>query len=181
MIATHAAWTIWQIDGNDHAMEQELLRIMQLGDANVVQFAAYTLGSLGPAAIDVAPALRIERERHNGATRIHIAEALTRIDAFDQASVQVIIQGLDDADVEVRWLAAISLGEVNSRHSDIAVPALILALNDSDPDVRSAAALSLGGFGALATQAIPALRDRATLDCPEVRSSAQTALACIRE
>jgi HEAT repeat protein len=181
MVATHAAWTIWQINGDDDAVERELLRIMQLGDPTVAQFAAYTMGTLGANALDVAPQLRSERERYSGATRIHIAEALTQIDAFDQGSVQVLVEGLDDEDPQVRWLAALAIGELHVRQAENVVPALIAALNDSDIEVRSAAALSLGAFGPAARSAVPALQDRASLDAPAVRESARTALACIQQ
>lgn len=181
LIAAHAAWTIWEITGDEREVQQALVKQLQTGSPEVIQFAAYALGSLGPKALDSAPELRVQRERCNGATRLYIAEALTRIDAFDVVSVEVLIQGLNDPNPHYRWLAALSLGRVQRRHAEIAVPALTQSLRDSDPEVRSAAALSLGGFGAAAASAVPELESRATLDAPTVREAAQTALACIRK
>ena len=181
LIAAHAAWTIWEITGDEREVQQALVTQLQTGNPEVVQFAAYALGALGPKALDSAPALRVQRERCNGATRLYIAEALTRIDAFDAVSVEVLIQGLSDSNPHYRWLAALSLGRVQRRHAELAVPALTQALRDSDPEVRSAAALSIGGFGAAAQSAVPELESRATLDAPTVREAAQTALACIRK
>jgi HEAT repeat protein len=180
LIAAHAAWTIWNITGDEQEATRELVRLIQTGQPEVVQFAAYALGSLGPKALGVAPALRVAREQYNGATRLHIAEALVRIDAFDDASVQVLISALNAPEAHQRWLGALALGHVQARHSVTVVPALVTALQDADPEVRSAAALSLGGFGPAAAAAIPELQRRATLDSPTVREAAQTALACIR-
>lgn len=181
LVAAHAAWTLWEIERNESQAVQEFLRLMHTGDPDVVQFTAYALGSLGPKALSAAPTLRSERERFSGATRIHVAEALTRIDAFDQASVEVLIASLQHRDTHVRWMSAVALGQTQSRYADLAVPALIGTLHDPDPEVRSAAALSLGGFGTAASKAVPELQSRATLDSPEVREAAQTALACIRK
>ena len=181
LVAAHAAWTLWQIEGNESTAVRELVRLLQTGEPETVQFTAYALGSLGPKARDAAPILRAERERFNGATRVHVAEALTRIDAFDQASVEVLMLGLRHPETHVRWLSALALGDVQVRYADIAVPALVGALQDADPEVRSAACLSIGGFGGAAQSAIPELQSRATLDAPSVREAAQTALACIRK
>jgi HEAT repeat protein len=181
IVAAHAAWTLWEIEQNESQTVNELVRLLHTGNIEVVQFTAYALGSLGPKALDAAPALRTERERFSGATRIHVAEALTRIDAFDQASVEVLITSLQHPETHVRWMAALALGQTQARYADLAVPALVGALHDQDPEVRSAAALSIGGFGSAATSAIPELQSRATLDSPSVREAAQTALACIRK
>jgi HEAT repeat protein len=180
LIAAHAAWTIWNITNDEREATRELVRLIQTGQPEVVQFAAYALGSLGPKALSITPALRVAREQFNGATRLHIAEALVRIDAFDDASVQVLISALNAPEPHQRWLGALALGHVQARHSVTVVPALVTALQDADPEVRSAAALSLGGFGPAAAAAIPELQRRATLDSPTVREAAQTALACIR-
>jgi HEAT repeat protein len=181
LVAAHAAWTIFAIDPSDGSAQDELLQLMQTEDAEVVQFAAYALGSMGPTALPAAAGLRIERERHTGATRLHIAEALSRIDAFDTASVEVLINSLSDSHQNHRWLAALALGQVNPRHASQVVPALTASLRDTDPEVRSAAALSLGGFGTTAASAIPELESRAATDAPSVQEAARTALACIRE
>jgi HEAT repeat protein len=180
LVAAHAAWTLWEIEQNESQAVRELVRLMHTGEPEVVQFTAYALGSLGPKALDAAPALRAERERFTGATRIHVAEALTRIDAFDQASVEVLIASLQHSETHVRWMAAIALGQTQVRYADIAVPALVGALHDQNPEVRAAAALSIGGFGSSASSAVSELQSRATLDTPSVREAAQTALACIR-
>lgn len=181
LVAAHAAWTLWQIEANETQTVDDLVRLLQTGDPDTVQFTAYALGTLGPKALSAAPTLRAERERFSGATRVHVAEALTRIDAFDQASVEVLMYGLQHPETHVRWLSALSLGEVQVRYSDLVVPSLISALQDSDAEVRSAAALSIGGFGRAAQTAVPELQSRATLDAPSVREAAQTALACINQ
>lgn len=181
LIAAHAAWTMWKINGDDKAVVQELVRLMQCGRTDVIQFAAYSLGSMEANALSGDSALRVERERQSGVTRLHIAEALTRIDAFDAQSVEVLIEGLSSTDESERWLAAIALGQVKDRHSRLVVPALTTALRDPNPEVRSASALSLGGFGKAAETAVAELQNRATLDAPGVREAAATALACIQQ
>jgi HEAT repeat protein len=180
LIAAHAAWTMWEIDHNDQAVIEKMVRLMECGRSDVVQFAAYSLGSMGANALTAAPALRVERERHTGITRLHIAEAMTRIDAFDAASVEVLTSGLTSQNQSERWLAAIALGQVQGRHANLVVPALTASLKDTDPEVRSASALSLGGFGKAAEPALAELQNRAKLDAPSVREAAATALACIQ-
>ncbi len=179
IVAAHAAIALWEIDGDDQLAAAELTRLLQSRDPAVVQFTAYALGTMEANALHQAAQIRIQRERHSGATRLYIAEALTKIDAFDVASVDVLTEGLASSNPTQRWLAAIALGNVPARHADRVVPALTASLRDRDPEVRSAAALSLGGFGPAAISAVDDLRDRAALDAPSVREAAQTALACI--
>ncbi|MEZ6055426.1 MAG: HEAT repeat domain-containing protein [Planctomycetaceae bacterium] len=179
IVAAHAAWTLLQIDGDQQTTAHVMQQLVQEPDEEVVQFAAYALGSIGPHARSATPQLRIARERYSGITRLHIAEALTRIDAFDEGSVDILIDSLHDRERQHRWLAAIALGQVSTRHATRVVPALTSALRDTDAQVRSAAALSVGRFGPAARSAVNELQSRAALDAPEVREAARTSLACI--
>lgn len=77
-------------------------------------------------------------------------EALRRM---GPAAVPALIQGLADADPEVRYAAAAALGEIWSA-AEPAVPALIPVLADVHPDVRRAAAWALGEIGSAAEPAL---------------------------
>jgi len=179
LVAAHAAWSIWEIERDHRTATYVLTQLLEEGDVESKQFTAYALGAIGPHAHVAAPALRAARERSSGISRLHIAEALTRIDAFDEGSVDVLTNAMLDREAEHRWIAAIALGQVSTRHAERVVPVLIDSLRDREPKVRSAAALSLGNFGIHAQNAVPELKQRAANDSNEVRTAAKTALSCI--
>lgn len=179
VVRAHAAYTLWTLTRQPGASVPVLTELLKSDDDNVVQMASYLLGAMGPEAIDACDDLRLACEVETGATRIHAAEALARIEALAQGPVNIMTAALSDADEEVRWLSAIALSGVGPQHRTAAVAALTAALMDQSDSVRSVAALTLGGFGGDARAAVPQLERAAALESAEVRAAAQTALACI--
>lgn len=149
-------------------------------DPEVVQLAAYTLGKIGPEAMEATDALCELRDAEVSATSLYAAEALTRITPHDGRSFEQFTKALHSNDSELRWFAAVTLGNATKLNQERAVVALAEALRDSEPNVRTAAALSLGGFGEGAQPVLNDLKHAAEFDTPEVREAARTALACLK-
>lgn len=179
MIQAHAAWAIWKITDDAETSVPTLVALLASQDDDVVQLAAYTLGTMEARASSSVVPLRRLRDNAPAGTRILAAEALVRIDPDDQHSLTVLTSALRQDDDQVRGLAAIALGAVSHNHSPGVVAALSAALEDRTPWVCSAAALSLGAFGDAGRPAVPVLHRLAQHQVEDVRNAARTALACI--
>ena len=114
-----------------------LIRLLDHGNTDLQWRAADALGTLGEPACD--PLIKILGfPRVN--VRIGAIEALGSIKCA-RSRDPLILKLKSDPDIEVRWVAALALGEIgNSR----AVPALEVALTDRDRYVRYGAVTSLG-------------------------------------
>jgi len=180
IVAVYAAGTLRQITGDAWSSVHTLTRYLDHQNQDVAQLAAYFLGQMGPEAMDAVPTLEKIRDVGQGMTSLYAAEALTHIAPGDKNSVTALTTALSEANPELRWFAAVSLGTVAGDCEQQAVEGLRKALRDKAPDVRIAACLSLGGLGANAQAAIPDLEQAVRSDAPEVKSAAETALACLR-
>lgn len=117
-----------------------LVGLLQSREYTVRNAAADALGRLGDPALKV---LHARAARGKIRERIAILEALARI--RNPASIPFLSGILTgDQTSEMRWIAAIALGETGS---DDAVPALRNSLQDSDKYVRFGAAQSLAQLG----------------------------------
>jgi len=179
IVSVNAAGALHQITGDAWSSVHTLAKYVEHQDAGIAQLAAYLLGQIGPEAMDAVPAL--ERVRNSGSTltSLYAAEALTHITPADKASVSKLTEALAATNSEVRWFAAVSLGTITGECEEQAVAGLRQALQDQATDVRVAACLSLGGLGNRAQIAIPDLEKAARSDAPDVKSAAETALACL--
>jgi tetratricopeptide (TPR) repeat protein len=182
LVCAHAAWAIWEIEGDAETALEVLEKSLTSKSAHVVQFACYTLCNLGEFARPAAPTLAMLVSDKDAYVRLHAAEALSRVGDADDASnaMDTLVLLLKDTDTGVRTLAAATLGQVELAEAELAVAALTAALDDEEAGVRSAAALSLGAFGTSAVSAVTRLEQLAAADQTSVRESATTALACIR-
>jgi len=179
IVAVNAAGALHQVTGDAWSSVHTLAKYVEHEDAGIAQLAAYLLGQIGPEAMDAVPALERVRNSKSNLTSLYAAEALTHITPADSASVGKLTEALAAANSEVRWFAAVSLGTVAGECEEQAVAGLRQALQDQATDVRVAACLSLGGLGSRAQIAIPDLEKAARSDTPDVRSAAETALACL--
>ncbi|OPX73740.1 MAG: HEAT repeat protein [Methanoregulaceae archaeon PtaU1.Bin059] len=117
-----------------------LLALLQSREYTVRNAAADALGRLGDPALKV---LHARAARGKISERIGILEALARI--RNPASIPFLSRILTrDQASEMRWIAAIALGEIGS---DEAIPALRAALKDRDKYVRFGAAQALSQLG----------------------------------
>ena len=115
---------------------RHLIKLLNHRDYEVQWRAADTLGTLGESACDQLISIL---EFQNIHVRLGAIEALGDIKC--PRSVEPIIRKLkNDKDNEVRWVAALSLGEIGDPR---AVPALVDALGDPDRYVRYGAVMSL--------------------------------------
>jgi HEAT repeat protein len=113
-----------------------LIRLLDHRDYEVQWRAADALGTLGEAACDQLLSILEFPRMH---VRLGAIEALGDIKC--QRSVEPLIRKLrTDKDNEVRWVAALSLGEIGDLR---AVPPLVEALGDPDRYVRYGAVMSL--------------------------------------
>lgn len=176
-----AAAALRDINGDAWDSVRVLRDLLNEEDQDVVRYAAYLLGRMGPDAVDAVSDLEAARDTSDMLTALHAAEAVNRIVPGEQASFQVLADGLKDNDPHVRWYAAVCLGAVSEPREADAVAALVDALKDAEFPVATAAALSLGGLGTSAHAAIDDLEQAArSSESSDVRDAAITALACLK-
>lgn len=182
LVSAHAAWAVWEIEGDAQTALEVLEQGLTSKSTHVVQFAAYTLGNLGEFARPTVPALTMLLSDDESYVRLHAAEALARVGDSAQATgaMDTLLLLLKDSDAAVRMLAATALGETKLAETELAIAALTAALDDEDANVRSAAALSLGAFGASAEVAVTRLEQLLDAEQSAVSEAATTALACIQ-
>lgn len=112
-----------------------LIQALTFDDYEIQTAAAKSLGSLGPAAVEIV----IQHlKTRNRAIRLGIIEALAEI--RDPRAVESLLAALNDQDAEVRWGSAIALGEIAD---DRALPGLKKSLRDPDKYVRYGASFAL--------------------------------------
>lgn len=180
VVAIYAAGTLRQITGDSWSSVHTLISYLDHPEPGIAQLSAYLLGQMGPEAMEAVPALEKIRSTGDSLTALHAAEALTHIAPADSASVAKLTEALKSGDREVRWFAAVSLGSVTGACETQAAQALKDALQDGETEVQVAACLSLGGLGANAAIAIPELEKASQSNVEDVKSAAETALACLR-
>jgi hypothetical protein len=182
LVRAHAAWALWEIEGDAEIAVDVLQKSLTSKSTHVVQFASYALGNLGEFARPAAPTLGMLLSDEDAYVRLHAAEALTRVCDGEDATnaMDTLVLLLKDADAGVRALAATTLAEADGDDAAIAIAALTEALGDDDAGVRSAAALSLGAFGSAAQSAAAKLEQAVANDQTNVREAATTALTCIK-
>lgn len=119
---------------------QGLVQLLSSSDYQVRNEAADSLGRLGQPARSM-----LEKQSRKGRVRdrIGILEAMARI--RDPSSIPYLSTILSsDPSNEMRWIAAIALGEIGGVE---AIPALRMALKDRDKYVRFGAAQALAQLG----------------------------------
>jgi HEAT repeat protein len=113
-----------------------LIRLLDHGNPDVQWRAADTLGTMGEPACDPLIAILDFPKMH---VRLGAIEALGDLKCL--RSVEPIIERLEgDKDNEVRFVAAVALGQIGDKRAE---PALIMALQDADRYVRYGAAMAL--------------------------------------
>lgn len=147
LVRAHAAKALWDIARRREAIPV-LIELLDATDPAGRPLASYFLGHIGPAAEESLPALHRCLDAAAGLERVHLAEAIARINSDDARAVGALIEGLRDAAPEVRFVAAYALGDVSLRHREDIVPALSAAQHDSDDAVSTAATLALQAFRA---------------------------------
>lgn len=133
---------------------------------------AHALGMFGPEAkLATKGLVRLLYDRED--IRNEAVQSLGRLKA---AAVPDLIRALADKNCDVRWGAAVALGEIGPEAKE-AVPALIRAMGDEEEEVRDAAVRALGWIGPEAGAAAPGLVKLLESGDPAVRLNAASALA----
>ncbi|OPY37391.1 MAG: putative lyase [Methanoregula sp. PtaU1.Bin051] len=109
-------------------------------DADIQYEAVSALGEIRDPAT-VGPLARLFTSEGFTAVRWKVAEALVRI---GPPAVEPLIAALSHPDDDVRWKAAVALGEIGDTK---AIEPLIRLLSDTDRFVKGRAALALGMIG----------------------------------
>jgi len=112
-----------------------LIRALSFRDPDVQTAAVHAMGDIGSDA--VAP-LVIALKKKNRYLRLGAIGALAEIK--DAGAVSALAEMMKDSGSEVRWQAAIALGEMGSHE---AIAPLLCGLEDPDKYVRYGSALSL--------------------------------------
>jgi HEAT repeat protein len=143
--------------------------------------AAHALGNLGVAAADSVQNLALVLRDRDWRVAEQVVESLSKIGA---PAVPVLVQGLQDQVVAVRWGSARALGSMSSDAVE-ALPALSKALQDQVMQVQWAAARSIWSIGEetnykdSAGQTAPGLIGALSDDDWVVRWSAARALGAV--
>jgi HEAT repeat protein len=115
--------------------------------------AARAIGQLGEDGRDGVPELAVSLRNKDWRVAEPVVESLSRIGV---PAIPVLIDGLQDPALPVRWGSARALGAIGADAAD-AAPALADALDDDQVMVRWAAANALWAIGPGANQATEAL------------------------
>jgi HEAT repeat protein len=117
-----------------------LISLLDHGNFDVQWHAADALGTMGAGAVPVLLATLNHRSIN---TRVGAIEALAAIrDARATGPLAALLESEETS--EVRWAAAIALGEIGDLHS---IPLIVKALRDMDRYVRYGAAKALEQLG----------------------------------
>ncbi len=135
---------------------RELVTDLSAEDHEIRQMAAFTLGESGEEAQVALPALRQTMFSNYTMVRLHAAEAVAKLSPGDDAAIEVLLQGLDDNNSDVRVMAATALMGVAPNHQGRALQVLHVLRNDANPHVRM-----------LAETALPIAEPRQTAPVPK--------------
>jgi len=118
-----------------------LVRLLNHSDPDIQYHAVEALGEIGDACA-VEPLITVLKHEEMSGVRWKTAESLVKIGA---PSIEPLISVLQHPDSDVRWKAAIALGEIRDPR---AIGPLIRQLSDTDRFVKSRVAHALGMIGA---------------------------------
>jgi hypothetical protein len=141
--------------------------------------AAYMLGTRASGHPEVMSALGEQLSARTGIARVHMAEAMLRMDSNHVTATDTLVGMLSAPEPKVRMIAAIAMQSATVTQRERCVSTLIKVLEDTDSEVRAAAALVLGGYGPAAKAAIPALVRLVYDENVDTARAAGVALQCI--
>jgi hypothetical protein len=143
VVRLHCAQAIWEIDRNGYQILPVLVDLMLTNHGNTQIGAAYTLGRMGPAASDTLPWLAKFVNDSKTIDRLVFAEAIVQIDPARQASLNVLVSGMNAAEADVRYLSAVALGASPLSRQAVVEQTLRVAAADRNFHVRCAACETL--------------------------------------
>jgi HEAT repeat protein len=116
------------------------------GNARIA--AVYTLGQMGPAAVDTIPWLTELLNRSKSFDKLLLADTIARIEPTRRSVSEILIGGLYSRNTDVRYLSTVALGAAPFSQQAAAEQALREVAADRNSRVRSAASEALGHWQA---------------------------------
>lgn len=166
-------------NAKDEAARKVLIEAVEFAPDVEASLAAYMLGSCGSGHPDVMVALGQQMSVRTGFARVHMCEAMLRLDGNHVAATTSLVGLSSSKEPEIRMMAAFAMQSATSGERLRCISNLMTVLKDEDADVRAAAALTLGGYGSMAKAAIPELVRMIHDENVDTARAAGVALQCI--
>jgi HEAT repeat protein len=121
------------------------LRVQSSGNGPSLQeYACTACGSVGPAAKEALPALRVAAAKAPSSVRVAAAKAIWRIDPGEDISIETFRKMLKSGDLSARKAAVSAIGELLDNTTDVQMRARLtelarIASHDGDEAIRSLA------------------------------------------
>jgi HEAT repeat protein len=174
-VRQNAAWALGQMKSEPSITA--LRRTLRDADSTVIREAAKALGHLGPAARSAKPELLLACDNSEPETRnAAVATLVGVVTKDDQDALGPLVQRLQDRDPDVKYNAALALGNIGGDGAAPAVPVLLDMLVKGDEKQRQQAAVAISGIGPAAVQALVPLRKALHDPDPALRMRAAVAL-----
>ena len=141
--------------------------------------AAYMMGTRTTGQNAVLFSLEEQLAVRKGFAKVHVAEALLRIDGTHVAATDALVELVSAPEKEVRVLAVLAMQSAVEDQRDRCIQILVGLLSDGDSGVRAAGALALGGYGRSARVAVPALMKMVRDENVDAARAAGVALRCV--
>jgi hypothetical protein len=141
--------------------------------------SAYLMGTRTTGQNSVMISLGEQLAARKGFARVHVAEALLRLDGNHAAATDALIEMVSASEKEVRMLAMLAMQSAVATQRDRCIQVLVRLLSDPDSDLRAAGALALGGYGRSARVAVPALMKLVHDRNVDTARAAGVALRCV--
>lgn len=167
-------------DSNDAAARSVLIDTVSTSPDVEASLAAYMLGTCASGHPDVMRALGEQMSSRTGVARVHMAEAMLRLDGNHVTATDTLVGIVSSkANTDERMMAAFAMQTATVAQRQRCISTLIKALDDSESDVRAAAALTLGAYGPSAKTALPELVRLIHDENADTARAAGVALQCI--
>jgi len=141
--------------------------------------AAYMMGTRTTGQDAVVFSLEEQLAVRKGFARVHVAEALLRIDGTHVAATDALVELVSASEKEVRMVAVLAMQSAVTTQRDRCIQVLVGLLSDRDSAIRAAGALALGGYGRSARVAVPALMKLVRDENVDAARAAGVALRCV--
>ncbi|MDC0175438.1 HEAT repeat domain-containing protein [Planctomycetaceae bacterium] len=168
-----------RMNAGDPAGRAALIQVVNSAPDFEAALAAYTLGTRAKGHTDIMAALGQQLTLRGGVAKVHMAEAMLRLDGNHVTATDVLLKLTASEDKKVRMMAAFSMQAATNAQKERCIASLIKVLKDPDSDVRASAALALGGYGPSAKRAIPAIVTVIHDVDPGTARAAGVALQCV--
>jgi len=133
-----------------------LVKALQDKEESVRDWAAYTVGYLGPDAKSALPSLVKLLKDKDQLVTMSAANALGSMRAEGKDAVPALVEAATGDDPWLRFSAVEALGKIGSAEKD-AIGALVKGVYDREYIVRKGSTEALGRLGPAAKQAVPTL------------------------